>query len=134
MKKGGKKTGVWNDVHAKIDTYKQLAKKLRNPDGACSTDYFKGSANQADPHLRIGTSGHVVEWLALAMTDEELRSPWMQDTVNTLVKMILDMEKSEVDGGALYHATHGLHLYHMRVFGTPPDYLPLPPAQTLRSQ
>jgi len=126
LKNGGKKTGVWEDVHNKIETYKEQARKGRNPDGSFSTDYFKSNANLPDPHVRIGTTGHIVEWLALAMTKEELRSPWMQDSVNTLVKMILDMERSEVDGGALYHAAHGLQLYHMRVFGTPPDFLPLP--------
>jgi hypothetical protein len=127
LKNGGKKTGVWIDVHDKIEAHKQLARKLRNPDSSFSTDYFKGPGNVSDPHLRIGTTGHIVEWLALAMTDEELRSPWMQDTVNALVQMILEMKNSEVDGGALYHATHGLHLYHVRVFGKAPDYLPLPP-------
>ena len=127
LKAGGKTDGVWRDVAAKIETYKALAREQQGPDGACSTDYFKGKGRNPDPQMRISTSGHTVEWLALAMTDEELRSPWMQDAVNALSMQILDMKDSEVEGGALYHAAHGLHLYHMRVFGTPPAYLPLPP-------
>jgi hypothetical protein len=126
-KNGGKDEGVWKDVAAKIDTYKRLARELQNSDGSLSTDYFKSAANADDPHLRIGATGHIVEWLALAMTDEELKSPWMQEAVSRLSRMILDMGNEPIDGGALYHAAHGLALYHMRVFGTPPAFLPLPP-------
>jgi hypothetical protein len=127
LKNGGKTEGVWRDVAAKIDTYKALARDQQAPDGACSTDYFKGKGKSPDPQLRISTSGHTVEWLALAMTDEELRSPWMQNAVNALAMQILEMKDSEVEGGALYHAAHGLHIYHQRVFGTPPEFLALLP-------
>lgn len=127
LKKGGKKVGVWNSVDAKIEEYKRHAKKLQNPDGTFSTDYFKGPGHASNADLRIGTTGHVVEWLALAMTDDELKSDWMQNAVSALSLLILDASRDEIESGALYHATHGLHLYHDRVFGTPPPYLPLPP-------
>ena len=131
---GGKKDGVWLDVEKKIADYKQIAKKLQNRDGTFSTKYFDPEEPDPVPNaaidkteLRISTSGHVLEWLALAMTDDELRSPWMQNAVNGLVILILEMGPRSIDGGALYHAAHGLHLYHERVFGTPAAYLPLPP-------
>ncbi len=133
LKGGGKKVGVWLDVEKKIADYKQIARKLQNRDGTFSTKYF--DPDEPDPvpnaaidktELRISTSGHVLEWLALAMTDDELRSPWMQNAVNGLVILILEMGPRSIDGGALYHAAHGLHLYHERVFRTPAAYLPLP--------
>lgn len=126
LKNGGQTTAPWIEVAAKIADYKKLARDLQNPDGSFSTDYFKGKGHADDPHLRIGTTGHVVEWLALAMTDDELKAPWMQEAVSRLSLMILDMAHNEIDGGALYHAAHGLHLYHTRMYGTPPNYLPLP--------
>ncbi len=126
-KNGGKEEGVWKDVAAKIEKYKKLARDMQNSDGSLSTDYFKSSAHADDPHLRIGTTGHIVEWLALAMSDEELQAPWMQEAVSRLSRMILDMGSEPIDGGALYHAAHGLAIYHMRVFSTPPAFLPLPP-------
>lgn len=125
LKNGGRTDGVWKDVAARIEHYKDLAKEQQGPDGAFSTDYFKGKGRSPDGQLRISTTGHTVEWLALAMTDDELRSPWMQNAVSALAMQILEMKDSEVEGGALYHACHGLRLYHARVFGTPPDYLPL---------
>lgn len=123
----GKKTGVWQDVEACIAEHKQKARKLQNPDRTFSTDYFKGPGNANDVHLRIGTTGHILEWLALAMTDKELREPWMQEAVSALSILILDNAKLKIDGGALYHATHGLQLYYDRVFSKPAPYLPLPP-------
>ncbi len=126
-KNGGKKTELWAGVAAKIDEHKQLARSFQSPDRTLSTDYFKGPDRKPDPHLRIGTTGHVVEWLALAMTDDELKSMWMQEAVNALAMTILDMRNDPVDSGALYHAAHGLQLYHDRVFGKPAAYLPLPP-------
>jgi hypothetical protein len=125
LKKGGAKDGVWLDVAAKIEQYKSLAGQFQNRDGTFSTDYFKGPGNDRDYTKRVGSTGHILEWLALAMTDQELRSPWMQNAVNALVLMILDPPQRGADGGALYHAAHGLQIYYDRVFGTPAEYLPL---------
>ena len=131
LKNGGKNEGVWKDVERKIADYKHRAKKLQNRDGTFSTSYFEAPPEKLDRQpemeLRISTSGHILEWLALALTDDELRSPWMQNAVNGLVLLILDMGPRSIDGGALYHAAHGLHLYHERVFGAPALYLALPP-------
>jgi hypothetical protein len=127
LKNGGKTDGVWKDVAAKIATYKNMAHELQQPDGAFSTEYFKGKGSNPELGQRISTTGHTVEWLALAMTDDELREPWMQSAVSALAVMILDARNSEVEGGALYHAAHGLRTYHMRLYGTPPPYLPLLP-------
>jgi hypothetical protein len=127
LKRGGKKEGVWNDVAAKLQSYKDRAHELQNPDGSFSTDYFKSADKKRDPQVQIGTTGHTVEWLALAMTDAELRAPWMQDAVSALTEMIIKMGDQSIESGALYHATHGLHIYYDRVFGTPAPYLPLPP-------
>ena len=61
------------------------------------------------------------------MTDDELKAPWMQRAVHALAMLILELRNDPIDGGALYHAAHGLHLYHERVWGAPAEYLPLPP-------
>ena len=127
LKRGGKKEGVWKDTADKLQFYKERAHSLQNPDGSFSTDYFKGPAKKADPQLRIGTTGHTVEWLSLAMTDEELKSRWMQEAVHALAMMILNMGDQSVESGSLYHAAHGLHLYYDRMFGRPAPYVPLPP-------
>lgn len=94
--------------------YQNLARELQNPDGSFSTDSFRGSANDRDMKLRISTTGHILEWLALSMTDAQLQEPWVQHAANALALMILEIQDSPMEGGTLYHAVHALRLYAAR--------------------
>jgi hypothetical protein len=125
--RGGQKVGVWKDVADRIDQYKKLAHKFQNPDGAFSSNYVSKPGSSEDSQVRIATTGHVLEWLALAMTDRELTEPWVQDAANSLALMILRHRSDPIDGGALYHAVHGLLIYRTRVFHTPTPHLLVPP-------
>ena len=61
----------------------------------------------------------------------------MEDAANALAMTILDMQGAPVEGGGLYHAVHGLILYHARIYdpkflGSPETPLiPLLPRKTL---
>jgi hypothetical protein len=124
---GGKLDGVWKDVAAKLEDHKFNAKKNRHGDGSFSTEYFKSPAgNDPTLQIRIGTTGHILEWLSLYLPDDELKAAWLQEAASTLSKMILDTHLDPIEGGALYHAAHGLHLYHDRVFGDPKAKRPYP--------
>jgi hypothetical protein len=132
LRHGGQTVGVWKDVADKTARYQRLAHTLQNPDGSFSTKYLSGPGNARDGQLRIGTTGHVLEWLALSLPDSELRAPWVQEAASALALMILDNQSLPVEGGALYHAAHGLHIYHDRVFGPNSSgrrepMIPLPP-------
>jgi hypothetical protein len=138
LAKGGKKEGVWKDVAEKTVKYRDLARKYQNPDGSFSTAFFTGPGNAQVPDLRINTTGHTLEWLALALPDAELKKPWVQDAANALALMILDQQGGGIDAGSLYHAVHGLLIYYSRVhdrkiFGPHDPPLPLPPADALSS-
>lgn len=136
--KGGKIEGVWKEVEEKTKKYRDLAKKYQNPDGAFSTNFFSGPGNQDDKSRRINSTGHMLEWMALALSDDELKEPWMQEAANALALLILDLEGSPIEGGTIYHATHGLLMYHARVYGdrewlgANEPYMPLP--EELRSK
>ncbi|MFO0965268.1 MAG: hypothetical protein U0793_06740 [Gemmataceae bacterium] len=131
LQKGGKIEGVWADVSKHLLKYKEAAKQFQNPDGTFADTYVNGPGATTDPDRRINTTGHVLEWLALYLPDDELRAPWVQDAVMVLCKTILDRSHTDIDSGSLYHATHGLHLYYDRVFATPEtrsrSVMPLPP-------
>jgi hypothetical protein len=134
LQKGGRTEGVWKDVADRTVQYQQTARKFQNPDGSFSTKYLAEPGNARDEQLRVGTTGHILEWLALSLPDTELRAPWVQSAASALSLMILDSQGRPVEGGALYHATHGLHIYHDRLFGPlGPDVqgpvIPLPPAR-----
>jgi len=125
--KGGQKVGVWKDVADRLDHYKHLAHKFQNPDGSFSSNYVSQPGHSANPEIRIATTGHVLEWLALVLPDRELQSPWVQEAANALALMILRHQNEAIDGGALYHAVHGLHIYQARVFHIPTPGLLMPP-------
>ncbi len=135
LRNGGKTEGVWKDVVVRLEEYKLKARKYQNPDGTFSTKYLEGPGNVRDVQQRIGTTGHVLEWLALSLSSSELRDPWVQEAANALSLMILDSAGRSIDGGGLYHATHGLHIYHDRVFGPvsgrQAPRIPLPPGEEL---
>jgi hypothetical protein len=115
--RGGKIEGVWRDVANHIEEYKRKARQYQNLDGSFSTNYVSGPGNEQGAELHISTTGHVLEWLALALSDVELKERWVQDAANALVLMILNNRLAPIDGGALYHAAHGLRIYYDRVFG-----------------
>jgi hypothetical protein len=127
---GGAKTGLWKDIAEKELKYQNLARKYQNPDGSLSTNFFRGPANASDQQAQIYATGHTVEWLAFSLPDEELTAPWMQEAVNRLALMFMDIQDKPMEGGALYHATHGLLIYYARVFdpkklGANEPYVPL---------
>ena len=135
LEHGGKKVGVWKDVDAALDRYAQQARKYQNPDGTFSTKYLAGPGNAREIELRIGTTGHVLEWLAFALPAARLREQWVQDAAGALSLLILDSQSRSIESGALYHAAHGLHIYHDRVFGPMPDrkapVIPLRPGEEI---
>jgi len=134
---GGKKEGVWKDIADALDNYKRRAKEYQNGDGSFSTRYLAGPGNENDPTLRIATTGHIFEWLALAMTDPELRQPWVEKAADALTLMILEKSFESLDGGSLYHAAHGLELYRARVWGKSGSHvlnIPLPPEERVSGE
>ncbi len=129
-REGHPPTGLWKEVALKLKRYEDMARQYQNPGGMFSTDYFKGPGNVPDTERQLASSGHILEWLALWLPDHELKSPWMQEAALAVANLILENERRSLDGGALYHAAHGLHLYYSRVYGGPADPrlapLPLP--------
>ncbi len=80
----------------------------------------------------MNTTGHILEWLALSLSDQELKSAWVEQAVNALTQMFLDIQGSAMESGTLYHATHGLLIYYSRVYdgralGPQQPHVPRPP-------
>jgi hypothetical protein len=123
--KGGQKVGAWKEAADTIADYIKRAHDFQNPDGSFSTSYLQGKGNVPDSQLRLATTGHVLEWLALALTDKELHQEWVERAADELTLMILRNVNEPLDGGALYHAAHGLHLYRARLWGAPDSHGPL---------
>lgn len=123
---GGKLEGPWEAAHKKIQQAIATVKRYQNPNGSFSSNYFIRPSSTPDISAELSTTGHTLEFLALAMTDEELREPWVRRAVERLCKLYRVTEDLSLECGGLYHATSGLIIYRERIFG--PRELPAPPA------
>ncbi len=124
-------TGGWKAADDRIQESIRAAKAYQQADGALSTDWFFGAAASPEIALRISSTGHVLEFLVLAMTDAEVREPWVAKAAWRLCDMLRQTRELPVECGALYHAAHGLYLYRLRLYGEPwRPYAADPPAPT----
>jgi hypothetical protein len=121
LDQGGTLEGAWLRADAVIQQAIARARQMQNPDGSFSTHYFERPGNSPDLAQNLGTTGHILEFLTLALDEEELREPWVQRAVLNLCDLFRKTRDLPLECGALYHAAHGLVLYRTRVFG-PKDY------------
>src|SRR5262249_5539186 len=93
----------------------------RNSDGSFSTKYMAGPGKASDLQARISSSGHVLEWLCLALTDAQMKEKWVEQAADAVASMIADSADQAIESAGLYHACHGLQIYYTRRFGQVPD-------------
>ena len=109
--------GVWEAANRKILDSVQAARQYQNSNGSFSSNYFRRGGRTADLALDLGVSGHVLEFLMLALTDEQLSEPWVKRGVVHVCDVLQKTRAVPLECGALYHAIHALILYRQRVFG-----------------
>ncbi|HLJ97902.1 MAG TPA: hypothetical protein VKU02_32365 [Gemmataceae bacterium] len=117
LRNGGKTEGVWKDLADEQAKYQRLAQQYQNADGSFSTEFFRERGNSPDMQLRMNSTGHILEWLAYSLPESELHKEWIERAVNRLALMFLEIQNQPMEGGTLYHAAHGLRIYHARLFG-----------------
>ncbi len=117
----GKLEGGWQQADRVLQDAIKQARQLQNADGSFSTNYFQRPGRSPDLAQNLGASGHILEFLTLSLTDEQLREPWMQRAVLHMCQLFRQTRKVPLECGALYHAAHGLVLYRTRLYG-PKDY------------
>jgi hypothetical protein len=113
---GGTIDGAWRMAEQKIQQAIEDARANQQPDGGFSTNYFNRSSNSPDIGLRINTTGHVLEFVCLGASDDQLKQPWVTKAVVFLSDLLEQTADVPVECGGLYHAVHGLMLYRDRRF------------------
>jgi hypothetical protein len=117
LAEGKELSGGWKMADDFIRKHVELAKKYQNPDGSFSSNYFMRPGTAADLATGLSTTGHTLEFLTYALTDEELRQPWMQRAAERLCEMFRATQDYPLECGGLYHSARGLVLYRERIFG-----------------
>jgi hypothetical protein len=125
--------GTWEKCQQKISAAVASAKQYQQPDGALSSNYFERPAGASDIVTRIGTTGHTLEFLMVALDDNEIQQPWVTRAVANLLGNFEKTKKFPLECGALYHAMRGLDLYRLRRFGSRKELTPLDPDHSSES-
>lgn len=117
LAQGGKLEGPWKEADQRIQEAIADARQFQNADGSFSTNYLRRGGTTPDLAQNLGTTGHVLEFLTLATTDEQLREPWIKLAVANLCLLFEKTKRVDLECGALYHAAHALVLYRERAYG-----------------
>lgn len=124
---GDDPAGTWEQTDKKIRDAAAAARAFQQPDGSFSTNYFSRAAASPEIDTRISTTGHVLEFLMVALDDDEIQKPWITRAAVHLVDCLEKTQNFDLECGALYHAAHGLMLYRTRRWG---PGKPLTPSQS----
>jgi hypothetical protein len=103
-----------------VKDFVEYAWKLQNPDGSFSTNWFESRGNDSNIERKVQTTGHILEWLAFTVSDEELRSARFAKSVDFLLSQIWDHRQNKWPIGPRGHATRAIALYHQRTTGLAP--------------
>lgn len=117
IEEGGEVTGGWAAAQKTVRDFVNKAREYQQPDGSFSTLYFQRPGTDDDISERIGCTGHTLEFLTVALNDDELKAPWVSRAVKFLLDAMEATEDYDLECGKLYHSTHALQLYRERLFG-----------------
>jgi hypothetical protein len=109
--------GIYLEAKKYIDQYHKYTFSLQNPDGSFSTAWFVRREARNDIDRRMQTTGHILEWLAFSLSDEQLRDPRVVKAVKYVSDILLNEHYTQWEVGHLGHGLHALQIYNERVFG-----------------
>jgi hypothetical protein len=92
---------------------------LQNDDGSFSTAWLQRRESRPDLDRRLQTSGHILEWLAFSLPDDELTSQQMRHGVRYLTQLLAEHPQRAWSIGPLGHALHALVIYQRRLAALP---------------
>jgi hypothetical protein len=117
-----------------VANYANYAYRLQNADGSFSTEWFKGPGAEEDIDRRLKTTGHQLEFLIYASSDEQLANYRLVKAVNYLSNIMWANRGRDWEAGPLGHAIHSLVLYDRLVFAPHDGEQPAKPAPIARQQ
>lgn len=123
---GGEFNKLWNSAEKYIADYHKYTYSLQNSDGSFSTEWFERKDSSKSAKKRVYTTGHVLEWLAWSLPDDQLDDPRLTKAVDYLTNLLLNAPGYDVDIGPRGHALRALRIYQERTSGKS-DYASLLP-------
>lgn len=114
LKQGGTLQGVWAKADEKIKKHIDLARTLQNYDGSFSAKGYENHAQTFDVNQRLHSTGSTLDFLSIALPENRLREPWVEQAVTSLCDDLITNRKRQLDCGPLYHSLNALMMYRER--------------------
>lgn len=114
LQSGFQLQGAYLDADMKIKRYIAETRAYQNADGSFSADHYNGPRYSPDFNKRIAASGHILEWLMIGVSNEEIEQEWLKRGVTSVARDLVENRSAPADCGPLYHALHSLVLYRQR--------------------
>lgn len=115
LKKHGRLHGIYYQAEQKLEQHIELARSMQNYDGSFSSEFFKGTGHSRDFNERLKASGHMLEWLMMALPQSRLREAWVRKGVASIATDLIHNASQPAECGPLYHALNSLIMYRDRV-------------------
>ena len=115
LRKGKPLRGVWIEAEQKIRRYIQTARMQQNSDGTLSSNFFRGREYKQDFDKRMASAGHILEFLMIALPQEELSQPWVRRAIEATCNDLMKNRHEYVSCSPLYHTVNALSTYLERV-------------------
>lgn len=119
--------GPWLEADQKVRRHIEIARMYQNSDGTFSSNCFQGPGHSDRLEKRLGTTGHILEFLDVALPQSRLSEEWVRRAVACLADELSQNRLTPCECGALYHSIDGLTIYRTRVW---PDLDPARHIQT----
>lgn len=122
LRKHGQLRGAWLEADQKLQRYLLAAQRMQNRDGSFATNWFKSTGYSNEFNERIKYSGHMLEWIIMALPRQRLKEQWVRAGIQALCYDLIRNAHEPAECGPLYHALHALVLYRQQ---TNPNRSPL---------
>lgn len=128
LRSGKPLRGIWFAADQKVKKYIEIAKVYRNSDGSLSSGFFKTREYKQDFDKRMASQGHLLEFLMMSVSQEELKSDWVRRAINTTCSDLNANQNQYVSCSPLFHAANALSIYLDRVAQEAPPKIGQDPA------
>lgn len=129
LQQGKPLRGVWLQAEYKIRKYINTARMQQNSNGSLSSNYFRGREYNPDFNKRMASVGHVLEFLMIALPQNELNSQWVRRAVHSAATELMNNRKAYVKCSPLYHTVNALNIYLDRVNPAEPVEMAVKPGR-----
>ncbi len=122
--------GQYRRAEKFLREFHDYAFQLQNSDGSWGPWFFSAHGTSRDPVQNLRGTGHILEWLALSVPEEDLEDPRMIRALEHVVSLlgsrryrggVRSLDTREID--SVMHALHALTIYDERLF-QPADPIP----------